>query len=118
MIEVAFEENGFGPSSGSCNNSMKCYQKRADTNSNNDIYCAKILLRWPSLAWIRRRVRADTVHVHQRIPAVKKRAKNGQPRIQAITAWEDRNVLMFPVAEAVWDGMNNAGGNEILRHSK
>ena len=31
-------ENGFGPSSGSCNNSMKCYQKATDTNSNNDIY--------------------------------------------------------------------------------
>lgn len=36
-------EGGYGPSNGWCSGgSIKCYQKTTDTNSNNDVYCAKM----------------------------------------------------------------------------
>lgn len=34
-------EEEYGPSAGWCANSMKCYQKAMDTNSQNDVYCTK-----------------------------------------------------------------------------
>lgn len=35
-------ENSYGPSTGYCNNGMKCYQKTDDKNAKNDLYCAKM----------------------------------------------------------------------------
>lgn len=35
-------ENGYGPSTGYCTNAMKCYQKASDTDSKNDVFCAKM----------------------------------------------------------------------------
>ncbi|MFA6521515.1 MAG: hypothetical protein WCT53_03980 [Candidatus Gracilibacteria bacterium] len=34
-------EESYGASAGWCANSMKCYQKAIDTNSQNDVYCTK-----------------------------------------------------------------------------